>query len=244
LTGSVDDIVRMAIEDVFPEQTIPDQDNFLPDGTQHRAPDHSILDGKVLLERKSRNAVDDSQFYYKLQEIAKSQGAPFIGFGQMNLANIIKTLPNPAEANRKMVDFMLNQMMKTIRDAARQFEEHSKHIENAGQVRILAISDNSEIRSSNATDEYFVGRKMGGVDGTKDETGLIDAIILIKHPIHVIDEPNSYWFKCLLKKRLAPEDNEIVTRVSSALHHHIAHYATFFPEVKKVRAGYFRPLVV
>ena len=109
---------------------------------------------------------------------------------------------------------------------------------------MLIISDNSEIRLSTAFVEHFVARKMGGVEDNKDETGLIDAIILVKHPAYVIDEPNSYWFKCLIKKRLTPDDHEVAVGVASALHHRTAHYATFFPEVEKVQVGYFQPWVV
>lgn len=241
---TVDDIIRMAIEDVFPDHVVPDADNFLPDGTQYKAPDHAILGGKVFIERKSRNAVDNSQYYYKLEEIAKAQGRPFFGFGLLNLGNIIKTLPDPDEANRQMVDFMLNQLMKSIRDARRKFEEHSRHIAEAGQLRILILADNSEISGANATEEHFLGRKMGGYDKAKDETGLIDAIIYLKHPKFVWDREDSYWFKCLIKGHLSPTDRDTISRIAAALHQRIAHHASFYPEVIKIRAGRFRPLVV
>jgi hypothetical protein len=234
----------MAIEDVYPGQTIPDENNFFPDGTQYKAPDHSILNGKMLLERKSSNAVDNSRFYYKLQEISVSQGLPIFGVGQNNISNMISALPKPAEASQKITDFMLNQMKKTIKKAVKKFEVHSRHIENAMQLRTLIISDNSEIRLATAFVEYFVARMMGGVEGSNDETGLIDAIILVKHPAYVLDEPNSYWFNCLIKKRLTPADQEIVMDVASALLHRIADHPTFFPEVKKVQIGYYQPWVV
>lgn len=240
---TVDDIVRMSIEDVFPDQTIPDHENYLPNGNQFKAPDHAILDGKVLIERKSRNTVDQSQFYYKLTEIAQSQGKPFYGYGKLNLGKIIETLPDPDDATRKMVDFSMNQMMKAVREAMRKFEEYSKHVKDIGQLRILAISDNTQILGANDTEEYFFGRKMGGLDHCKDETGPIDSIIFVKHPRYVFDQPNSYWFKCLIKRRLSSEDSDIVNRVSAALHNRIARHASFFPEVDKIKAGRFRPLI-
>ncbi len=84
---TTDDVVRMAIEDLFPDQAIPDENNYLSKGKQHKAPDHSILDGRILIERKSRNTEDNSQFYYKLVEIAKAQGQPFYGVGRFNLGS-------------------------------------------------------------------------------------------------------------------------------------------------------------
>ncbi|MBB6301675.1 hypothetical protein [Rhizobium leucaenae] len=62
-------------------------------GRQHKAPDHLILNGKIAIERKSRNAIDQSQFYKKLQEIATQQGAPFWGVGRLNFKVIINQLP-------------------------------------------------------------------------------------------------------------------------------------------------------
>lgn len=241
---TVDDVVRMAIEDVFPKQTIPDRDNFLPDGRQFKAPDHAILEGKVLIERKSRNTVDNSQFYYKLQEIAEDQGRPFFGFGTHNFGQIIKTLPDPEDASRKMVDFMLNQTMKSIRNAKRKFEEHARHAGDNGELRMLFISDNSEMAGSNASDEHFIGRKMGAYSEREDETGLIDAIVMIKNPAFVFDEQNSYWYKCLIKRRLDPSNSEIVNRVASALHHRISHYGPYRSDFLNIRRERYRPLIV
>jgi hypothetical protein len=69
---SVDDVVRMAIDDVFPGQTIPDRDNRRADGSQFKAPDHAILDKRVLIERKSRNGEDNSRF---LREVTGNRRA-------------------------------------------------------------------------------------------------------------------------------------------------------------------------
>ncbi|RJG46643.1 hypothetical protein [Mesorhizobium sp. DCY119] len=233
----------MAIEDVFPEQTVPDQNNFLPGGRQFKAPDHAILDGKVFIERKSRNAADNSRVYYKLQEIAKNQGKPFYAVGQFNMGRIIETLPNPEDASRKLTDFILGQMMKSIRNAKHKFEEHAKYVDSDGQLRILIISDNTEMRSSTAADEYFVGRKMGGLELEQDETGMIDAVILVKNPEFVLDQPNSYWYKCLVKRRVASSDHKTIKSIASALHTRISCYGPYFPHIQKVRRGRYRPLI-
>jgi hypothetical protein len=233
----------MAIEDLFPDQTIPDENNYLPDGNQFKAPDHCILNGSVLIERKSGNAVDNSQFYQKLSDIAKEQGHAFYGFGKFNLGHLIKELPDPAAASRKMTDFMLSQTWKRVSDARRKFEEYAAHCQNEEQSRLLIFSDNSTIKSSTAMHEYFLARKMGGFENS-DQTGIIDAIIFVKDPRLVLDEPNSYWFKFLVKGRVSKDAKDKLTQVVLNLHNRIAHYSDYLAAVRNARVGSFRVLLV
>src|SRR5687768_4198449 len=89
----LDALVRQAIAEGFPTQTFPDENNRLPTGLRFKAPDHSLLDGKILVERKSRYTVDRSQFHDKLQQIAAKQGVRFEGYGTSNLGRVLDHLP-------------------------------------------------------------------------------------------------------------------------------------------------------
>jgi hypothetical protein len=243
LMTSVDDVVRMALEDLYPGHRIPDTDNYLPSGDQHKAPDHELMGGKVLIERKSRNTADNSQLYRKLQEIASAQGQSFFALGTVELGNVIRSLPDPDAATRKLTDYSMSQAFKRVREAKKKFEGYHSHVQNDVAVRIVIVSDNSDLLATNDADEYFFGRKMGGA-GNKDETGVIDAIILIREPAYVLDRVNSYWFKCLIKGRLPLADRMIVESVSMSLWNRIAHYEPYVSALSKVKVGYYRSLVV
>ncbi|MBX9450674.1 MAG: hypothetical protein KL801_02160 [Mesorhizobium sp.] len=169
--ATVNDLVEISLKYLFPDQTNPDTQNHATKDRQFKAPDHSILNGEILIERKSRNTKDRSQFYRKIQDISAAQGKGIFGIGTVNIGRIIEELPNPEEATRKLVDFSMNQTMKSIREANRQFKEFESNTGAKAKARIVIISDHSQIRSSNATDEYFIGRKMGTYNESDDRTG-------------------------------------------------------------------------
>jgi hypothetical protein len=158
------------------------------------------------------------------------------------MARIIETLPDPDDASRRMADFMLNQIMKRIREANEKFEAYGRNAGDAGELRVVVVADNTSIRASTALDEHFIGRKMGAYDEREDQTGLVDSIILVKSPAFVIDEPNSYWFKCLRKRWVAGQNRDLAHQLAGALHHRISHYAEYFPAISQVRHGRFRIL--
>ena len=239
---SLDDIVRISIAEIFPGQTIPDDDNFLADGTQHKAPDHSVMAGKVLIERKSRNPSGDQSIYGKLQTIAAAQGAPFRAYGKINSGSIISSLPDPGAANRTMVDFLLGQTLIAVRKAKKKFAEYDAIKGVPGQIRLLVISDNSSIHESTAAVEQFLGRKMGGYDRSQDVTGIIDAIFFVKDPRLTIDEANSYWFKALAKATLHSDDFQLVSQIAGAIHGVVASNPRFSDAAQSFRLGSFRIL--
>lgn len=225
---TLDDVVRMAIEDLYPDQTIPDEHNYLPDGTQFKAPDHSIMGGAVLIERKSGNpVVTGSRYYKKMAEIAREQGKPFYAVGRFDMGQVIRSLPDPDLANRKLIDYMLNQTLKRIRQARRKFEEYAQHVNINDAACVLVYSDNSNLKASTAAYEYFLGKKMGGTKDEEDQTGRIDAICFVKDPRYVLRGPESYWFKCILKNNVSGERVKNVSAFVGALHHRIAHYADY-----------------
>ncbi|MGN7752328.1 hypothetical protein [Sinorhizobium sp. 22678] len=241
---SVDDVVRMSIEDLFPDQSIPDQHNHLGNGKQHKAPDHLILNGEIAIERKSRNVVDQSQFYEKLQEIAAQQGTPFWAAGRMNLKAVIRQLPDPEGATKMMTDFMMNQVMKSVRKAEKKFEEYEKFVPKDGQLRVLIISDNTEIKEGTASVEYFFGRKMGALSSTDDRAQILDAIFYIKDPRYTLDERDSYWFKALVRERLPADRVQKANGLAAALHHRIAHYEPYFQAASAFTHSSFRICLV
>ncbi|NTF87639.1 hypothetical protein G6L46_10935 [Agrobacterium rhizogenes] len=241
---TVDDVVRMAIEDLFPDQSIPDQNNHVGKGRQHKAPDHLILNGKIAIERKSRNTIDQSQFYKKLQEIAAQQGAPFWGVGRLNFKAIIDQLPDPKDASQKMTDFMMNQVMKTMRKSQKKFEEYAQFVPQEGQARVLIISDNTEIRQGTAAVEYFIGRKMGALDAGDDQVKAIDATFYVKDPRCTIDEEDSYWFKAISRACLSQEKQQNVNGLASVLHHRISRYAPYASAANNFRNSSFRLCIV
>eukprot|EP01012_Entosiphon_sulcatum_P049475 TRINITY_DN68099_c0_g1_i1.p1 TRINITY_DN68099_c0_g1~~TRINITY_DN68099_c0_g1_i1.p1 ORF type:complete len:247 (+),score=6.99 TRINITY_DN68099_c0_g1_i1:66-806(+) len=240
---TTDDVVRMAIEDIFPGHFIPDQDNYLPGGDQFKAPDHSILDGRVLIERKSRNVKDDSQFYEKILEIARSQGVVIGGYGMANIGDIIKILPNPDEASKDFTDYFMNKALRFIKEASRKFQEYANNVDGSGQLRILIISDNSSIHRSTDIDEYFIGRRMIGLE-VSGKKNLIDSVIFVKNPEFVFDKENSYWFKCLIRGNLKKDERDILLWISEILHRRIGNYADYYGHVRKFAIGRYRPLIV
>lgn len=241
---TVDDVVLMALDDLFPGHKKPDTENYLPNGQQYKAPDHAILDGMLLIERKSRNAVDQSQFYEKLRTIASEQNSPFIGLGNINLAHVFQKLPDPELAKRKFTDYMMNQTLKRMKEARKKFESYVEAVNKSDQIKVLIISDNTEIRSATTSDEYYIGRKMGAINQSHDQIGIIDCVILIKDPRYAMDIERSYWFKFLCRNRLSKEDRKLVERFGLALHHRVGHYADFYAAASQFRNDAFRMTIV
>ena len=241
--SNVDDVVRMSIENLFPDQMVPDQENYRADGTQFKAPDHAVLNGKVLIERKSRNPRGGSNLYERLQAIAQEQGAPFRAYGKINIGNVISSLPDPTRANQQIVDFLLGQTMKIVRKAKLKFEEYHQERGEPDQIRILIIADHSDMMEATATTEQFLGRKMGGYDQTKDETGLIDAVFFVKHPALTIDEQNSYWFKAIIKRVLDGENRKLVEGIAATMHQRLSNYGPYNAAAGRFTQGRYRPLI-
>lgn len=108
----------------------------------------------------------------------------------------------------------------------------------------MVISDHSEIPGSTAAEEQYLGRKMGAYNQEEDVTGVIDAVMLIKDPRYVFDEPNSYWFKCLIKSRMNDVDNKNVRSLANTLHGMLALKLGYAPKIGSLRHGDFRALTV
>ena len=241
---TVDDVVRMAIEDLYPNHKIPDEDNNVRKGVQHKAPDHLILDGKIAIERKSRNATDNSQFYEKLQEVAAAQGKPFFAVGRINHSAVIRQLPDPDDAKRKVTDFMMRQTMKTMRNSQKKFAEYGRYVPDPSRSSVLIISDNTTILGSTGTAEYFIGRKMGAINPDDDQTPDIDAIVYIKNPLYTLDVSRSYWFKALIRSAISQEKKLNVGIFVAALHHRVGHYAPFFQAARNFKNCRFQPVQI
>jgi hypothetical protein len=215
---SLNERVKKSIEAIFPQHIAPDRENHLPGSVQHKAPDYSVLDGKLLIELKSRHRHDDGDIYEKLLSIAAAQGKLFRAYGSINMGQIIKILPDPEQANRAIADYFMSQTLKSIRKARKQFDDYQTHKRVTECVRPLIFSDETDGWGSNDWIEHFLGRKMGGYDPKEDVTGSIDAIMFLQDPRQVWCGPNNYWFKCLIKKRLRLSEISLIRSLASALH--------------------------
>lgn len=241
---TIDDLVKAAISDLFPDHIVPDENNVGEDGILFKAPDHAILDSRILIERKSRNTANDSKLYRKLQNIAKGQGQPFSAFGTINLGHVIQSLPDPKKATQSMIGYQTQKMLEKVKDARKQFDSFIENTGLVGPLCVLIYSDNTEITSTTEPDEYALGKKMGGFDESKDVTGVIDAIIFIKHPKFVIDKGNNSWFKCLIKSRLEHSELKLVNRLCSDLHLRLSQHPTISPELQKIKMKRLTPVIV
>jgi hypothetical protein len=238
----LDEMVVAAILKLFPDGTAPDENNYSADGLQYKAPGHELMSGRVLIERKTLNAVDNSQFYAKLAEIAKQQGKPFFGYGRLNFANIIDALPDPEAAGRKMTDFMLNRLNKNVGASRKKFDSHLKHTGKLDCARIVLIMDQSEILMHTDWVEYFIGKLFIKQRSGKFNAGLVDGIIYIKNPKYVLGGKNSYWFKCLIKEEAQGNVRALVLQVSQMIYEHLKleHFSSFSEKFGKSR---YRPLI-
>lgn len=241
---TVDDVVKMAISDLYPGHTVPDANNFREDGTRFKAPDFGLFGEKILIELKSRNAKDQSQFYDLVQKIASEQGAGLVAYGEGDIQRLVRLLPDPVSANKRLIYFCYGQSRKMAREARRKFEDYEKHRPRPGAIRVLIVSDNTEITATNDAEEAFFGEKMGARDVRNDDLGMIDAVMLIKDPRRVIDRENSYWFKCLLRQRVTGAGHAALIGVVESLRLRISNYAPYVGAIESVRLGEFRILVV
>ncbi len=240
--SSLDEMVVVGITQLFPNAKTPDADNYLTSGLQHKAPDHEVMGGALLVERKTLNAVDDSQFYEKLVKIAARQGKPFRGYGRLSSASVIRGLPDPDAASRGMTDFTLNQLKKSVGEARKQFDSHLEHVGEANRARLVTILDQSEVPTFTDWIEYFIGNLFVKQRNRGFNAGLIDSIVYIKHPSYVLSGENSYWFKCLIKKEAAASATERILMFSQCLHDYLNsnHLVSFVP---KFEGGRYRALV-
>jgi hypothetical protein len=240
--NTLDRLVEAAIGEWFPDGTVPDDNNFLPNGSQYKAPDHSILGGKILIERKSRTIIDNSQFFEKLLKISFNQGRSIVGFGKINVADAIRELPDPISGNRIFSEYCHSQMWKRLKESNKKFEQHKIVTGGTCQTRLVIYSDESEMEGTNSDLEHFLGRKMGAYGN--DETGLIDSIVYLKNPKYVLDDTNSYWFKFLTKRRIDPWHMALVAEMANKLHQRIAFDPVFNEDAHRFRKGHFRMLWV
>jgi len=207
---NVDKVLELSLEAVYPNHRRPDEQNYISGHRQYKAPDHEVASGKILIERKSRNAKDDSQFYEKLKSIAKSQGCNIVALGLFNLDDAFKLLPDPESARREILNYTMNQMFKRLREAQRKFSDYMKFNDDNNQLKLVIISDLSEIYSSTAGFVHRFGEKMGARRQSDDAFPLIDGIIFIKDPRYVLERENSFWFNFLIRERVYQNKKELI----------------------------------
>jgi hypothetical protein len=67
---------------------------------------------------------------------------------------------------------------------------------------------------------------------------------MIERPECVLDDENSYWFKCLIKARLDDHRRETVKNIAATILRRVANDPSVAREVLKPRIGSYRPLIV
>ena len=207
---NIDKVLEISLEAIYPNHRRPDDQNYISENRQYKSPDHEVASGEIRIERKSRNAKDDSQFYEKLKYIAKSQGRNIVSLGLFNLDDAFKLLPDPDSAHREMINYTMNQMFKRLREAQKKFSDYMKFNDDNGQLKLVIISDLSEIYSSTAVFVHRFGERMGARRQSDDAFPLIDGIIFIKDPRYVLERENSFWFNFLIRERVYQSKKELI----------------------------------
>lgn len=236
--------VMRSIELMFPEHRKPDEENFLPNGDQYKAPDYAVLGGKVAIELKSRKPNERNAIYGKAFDIAASQGKAFGAFGRLNLNRIISELPDPIGAERTLKDYIMSQTLKSIKSTREKFENYDSCQGHGRATRILVYSDDSGFVGQNDWIEHFLGRKMGGYSSDADVMNHIDAVFHVQNPELIWDAVNSYWFKCLVKKRLEAADRDLTIKIAKQLHDLVLKSGFAGLEGSQLKLGRFRALLV
>lgn len=240
---SLDAMIKTIIE-AMPNHFAPDEYNLFKDGRRYKAPDHSVFAGYLLIERKSRSDKVSDKVFRRLDEIGRGQGWQGGAYGMQRIDRIMADFPDPIAANRQITDYALGQMLKQLKEAKKKFVEFAPHNPAAHSVRVVIVSDLSTQLGSNAADEAFIGRKMGGYGFEADELRPIDAVILLKHPRYVFDEENSYWLKCLIKASLNQRDRDNVIQLACVIGDTLSALPDFSEALGKIRHSWFRPLIV
>lgn len=241
---SLNDVVKMAIEDLFPDQIEPDKLNYLPDGNQHMAPDHEFMDGTIAVERKSILPNSTQKMYLKLQEISRRQGDPMIGVGQFNASSFTNRLPDPEAAVREFNDYLYSQTLKRLRDAAKKFVGYVNATNTSAQTRVVVLSDETPLLGSNASTEAYLVRKFRTVESLRHKSTPIHCIIYIKNPRYVMDIEHSYWFKSLIRSDIECSHIEAANFFSDHLHAKILAYVPYAAVFNKIQNGRYQPVLI
>jgi hypothetical protein len=240
---ALEEITENAIKLLYPDYIQPDHDNYLSPSTQYKSPDFAVLQESVLIELKSRKAIDDGKYSEKLVDIAQSQSVQINGFGLVNFGCFIRRLPDPQKAERKLLDYMMNKIMKSAREANAKFSSYEKHTEKYPSARITVISDNLAMISETYSIEYYLARKLSSIDSMDDSLSHTDAIIFLKDPKFVMDRDNSYWFKCICKRTSRDITKENVLSFSKSLHDFLILTDELSSSAQNFRIGKYRPVL-
>lgn len=225
--NNLDYAVESVIHDLYPGHYVPDENNYLPDGTNYPAPDHLVCDDQVLIERKSLNPEDEHKVIKKLTEIAVEQGSPFVAFGTVNSAALINKLPNPDAANYALADHMFKKITDNFRETRKKFTSYAQVTNSIDTINVLIVSDHAKIISSSMAVEHYIGRKMGGYKVSEDKADFLDCVIYIKDPRFSLQIKRGYWFKVLIRDKLSDVSKEILREFSLNLHIKLYHHKDY-----------------
>lgn len=193
----LDKIVLDCLNREFPGHRVPDAINYRSTGVQYKAPDHFIEEYGVYIERKSLNP-QKTDLIERVNIIAAKQGhCGFHAFGRVNAQSMLKQLPDPARANREFGVYMLNQMMKRVKQAAQKLFEYRCET-GAIEPALLVISDHdSETVAGSDFDEYYLGRAM--LDRTIKHIDGLTGVMYLRDPRYTINYRRSSWCNMLYR---------------------------------------------
>lgn len=239
----LDEMFIEALMKLDPQSKIPDEDNYVNKSRQYKAPDHSLFDGLLLVERKTRNTVDDGQFYNKINSIASAQGTGVYILGKASASQVINQLPNANEAMQLFANYFMNQTKKTIVKCRKKFEDYSLHVPCEEAIKILILSDQSKIGGANDAIAYWVGAMMGATENDQNIAGCLDAIVYAQHPEFVWDRDNSYWF-CSLVRDQGTSKTIKTQKIIEALHNILCKNPEIAAFLPKFKVGKFKHILV
>lgn len=239
---SLDAMVNRAICELFPDQTIPDEQNFRADGSRFKAPDHFVPAAEIYIERKSLNP-GERDVIAKISAIAQSQGHPgFRAYGKINIRRLLEALPDPAAANRAFHSYWVNRMGKTVREVEKKFHAFF-HETKSPLPTALIISDHDPELGSAETFEFAIGRMMeaqpSATDGYK-----VDAIMYLRAPRSTLQKYGSHWCKLLLRKDLEEDAYQRLHSTLIIIAKHIESSFTTPGSDASWAGSSFRPLLV
>ncbi len=186
-------LFQFSVEKLFPDFDRPDTENVLHGGVQYRAPDYSLMGGRLLIELKSINPT--KKVHERLEAISERQGKKAMIYGTANAESVFRNLPNPDAARTKLTDEIRNKVHKCLNAAKDQFSRFVPHQPYASPVRLVGITDNSSDALVNTEIyEYEIGRLLGGDSKARTKLGLIDAVVFIRNPKFVLPNQASGWF--------------------------------------------------
>lgn len=111
----LDELLLLAIREIFPDHTVPDEENIRPDGSKYPAPDHYINEFNLFIERKSLNP-EKKNTLGKVNSIRQQAGISGVRvYGRVSSRQLFQDAPEQTALIKKLNDYKTNQLRKVLR---------------------------------------------------------------------------------------------------------------------------------